>query len=106
LRPFQPLFKNSHLATIAGNFWPRPQSEQRWPVTDTLHEPEPGVQILIRSQAPERPHAEIILIHGMEGSSESGYARSMAAAALAAGFATHRYNMRGCGGSPRQPQAN
>jgi predicted alpha/beta-fold hydrolase len=106
LRPFQPLFKNSHLATIAGNFWPRPQSELRWPVTDTLHEPEPGVQILIRSQTPELPHAELILIHGLEGSSESGYARSMAAAALAAGFATHRYNMRGCGGSPWHPQAN
>ena len=34
MRPFQPLFKNSHLATIAGNFWPRPESERRWPVTD------------------------------------------------------------------------
>ncbi len=64
------------------------------------------MQILIRSQTPERPHAELILIHGLEGSSESGYARSMAAAALAAGFATHRYNMRGCGGSPWHPKAN
>ncbi len=43
---------------------------------------------------------------GLEGSSESGYARSMAAAALAAGFATHRYNMRGCGGSPWHRNAN
>ena len=106
MRPFQPLFKNSHLATIAGNFWPRPQSEQRWPVTDVFYEPEPGVKFLIRSQAPEHPHAELILIHGLEGSSESGYARSMAAAALAAGFATHRYNMRGCGGSPWHRNAN
>ena len=106
MRPFQPLFKNSHLATIAGNFWPRPASEQRWPVTDAFYEPEPGVQILICSQTPDRPHAELILVHGLEGSSESGYARSMAAAALAAGFATHRYNMRGCGGSPWHRNAN
>jgi uncharacterized protein len=106
LRPFQPLFKNSHLATIAGNFWPRPESERRWPVTDAFYEPEPGVKLLIRSQTPDRPHAELILVHGLEGSSESGYARSMAAAALAAGFATHRYNMRGCGGSPWHRNAN
>ena len=57
-------------------------------------------------QTPEQPRGELILVHGLEGSSESGYARSMAAAALAAGFTTHRYNMRGCGGSPWHPKAN
>lgn len=51
-------------------------------------------------QEPADPKGELILIHGLEGSSESGYARSMAVAALAAGYVTHRYNMRGCGGSP------
>jgi len=106
LRSFEPLFKNSHLATVAGNFWPRPESERRWPVTDVLYEPELGVQLLVRAQAPEHPRGELILVHGLEGSSESGYARSMAAAALAAGYATHRYNMRGCGASPWHPKAN
>lgn len=106
MRPFYPLFKNSHLATIAGNFWPRPESERRWPVADVFYEPESGVQLLVRAQSPERPIGELILVHGLEGSSESGYARSMAAAALEAGFATHRYNMRGCGGSPWHPKAN
>jgi uncharacterized protein len=106
LKPFEPLFKNSHLATIAGNFWRRPESEVRWPVRDVLFEPEPGVQLLVRTQTPERPHGELILVHGLEGSSESGYARGMAAAALAAGYTTHRYNMRGCGGSPWHPKAN
>jgi predicted alpha/beta-fold hydrolase len=106
LRPFHPLFKNAHLATIAGNFWPRPESEARWPVQDVFYEPEPGVQLLVRTQTPERPIGEVILVHGLEGSSESGYARSMAAAALTAGYVTHRYNMRGCGGSPWNPRAN
>jgi len=106
LRPFQPLFKNSHLATIAGNFWPRPASEGRWPVTDVFYEPEPGVRLLVRTQAPANPIGELILVHGLEGSSESGYARSMAAAALEAGYAVHRYNMRGCGGAPWHPKAN
>jgi hypothetical protein len=75
-------------------------------VQDLLYEPEPGVQLLVRTQSPEEPVGEVILVHGLEGSSESGYARSMAAAALEAGYVTHRYNMRGCGGSPWNPQAN
>jgi predicted alpha/beta-fold hydrolase len=106
LRPFVPLFKNSHLATIAGNFWRRPDSGRRWPVRDIFHEPEPGVKVLVRTQIPDHARGELILVHGLEGSSESGYARSMAAAALEAGFAVHRYNMRGCGGSPWHPKAN
>jgi hypothetical protein len=94
------------VATIAGNFWSRPKSELRWPVSDVLYEPEPGVQLLVRIQTPRHPIGEVILVHGLEGSSESGYARSMAAAALEAGYVTHRYNMRGCGDSPWNPQAN
>jgi predicted alpha/beta-fold hydrolase len=104
--PFHPLFRSGHLATLAANFWSRPETEQRWPVENVYYEPEPGVKILVRTQAPENPIGELILVHGLEGSSESGYARSMAAAALAAGFRTHRYNMRGCGGSPWHPRAN
>ena len=58
-------------------------------------------------QKPEGvPAGELILIHGLEGSSESGYARSMAAAALEAGFVVNRYNMRGCGNSPWHPRGN
>jgi predicted alpha/beta-fold hydrolase len=48
----------------------------------------------------------VILVHGLEGSSESGYIRSMAAAALEAGFLVHRLNMRGCGASPWHAKAN
>jgi predicted alpha/beta-fold hydrolase len=107
LRPFEPLFKNPHLATVAGNFWRRPQSELRWPVEDVLYEPEPGVKVLVHQQHPGgNPRGELILIHGLEGSGQSGYARSMAAAALGAGYITHRYNMRGCGDSPWHPKAN
>jgi len=104
--PFDPLFRNGHLATLVGNFWSRPISESRWPVRDTHYEPEPGVQVLVREQTPEQARADLILVHGLEGTSESGYMRSMAHAALSAGFATHRYNMRGCGGSPWSLKAN
>ena len=107
MRPFDPLFRNPHLATIAGNFWKRPEIEARWPVTDVHYEPEPGVRVLVRVQRPNgEPRGEVILVHGLEGSSESGYAVSMAAAALEKGFVVHRYNMRGCGASEWHPRAN
>ena len=38
-------------------------------------------------------------MHGLEGSGEAGYIRSLAAAALHAGFAAHRFHMRTCGGT-------
>jgi uncharacterized protein len=100
VRPFDPFFKNPHLATLAGNFWSRPRSELRWPVQTVLYQTEPGVQVLVHSQQPHRePRGELIMVHGLEGSSQAGYARSMAYAALEAGYATHRFNMRSCGGT-------
>lgn len=41
----------------------------------------------------------MILAHGLEGSGESGYMRSLAQASLEAGFAVHRFHMRTCGGT-------
>jgi hypothetical protein len=100
VRPFRPFFKNPHLATIAGNFWRRPESATRFPVEAVHYKTEPDVQVLVHTQRPPAsPRGEVILIHGLEGSSESGYALSMVAAALERGWATHRFNMRGCGGT-------
>jgi predicted alpha/beta-fold hydrolase len=98
LRHFDPLFRNPHLATLAGNFWTRPASEDRWPAEAVVYQTEPSVRVLVRSQRPSgQPKGALIMIHGLEGSSESGYARSMVHAALERGWATHRFNMRGCG---------
>jgi uncharacterized protein len=100
LRPFVPFFRNPHLLTIAGNYWRRELDEQRFPVETKLYDTEPGVQVLVHSQAPAgEPAAQLILVHGLEGSSAAGYARSLAQAALEAGCATHRFNMRSCGGT-------
>jgi uncharacterized protein len=99
-RRFKPLFRNPHLATIAGNFWRRPESERQWPVESVVYQTEPGVRVLIHSQRPTgETKGELILVHGLEGSSASGYARSMVHAALERGWVTHRFNMRGCGGT-------
>lgn len=99
MAPFRPFFKNPHLATIAGNFWSRPKSEKRWPVESRVYQTEPGVKIRVDSQYPAEARGELVLVHGLEGSSHAGYARSMSAAALEAGYAAHRMNLRGCGGT-------
>jgi predicted alpha/beta-fold hydrolase len=53
----------------------------------------------------QRPHGqargEIFMVHGLEGSGEAGYIRSLSVAALRAGFAAHRFHMRTCGGTER-----
>jgi uncharacterized protein len=100
LQPFEPFFKNPHLATIAGNFWSRPKVDTRWPPQAVIYKTEPEVSVLVISQRPEgEVRGEIVLVHGLEGSSAAGYARSMSWAALEAGYATHRFNMRSCGGT-------
>jgi len=100
LRPFEPFFRNPHLLTIAGNYWPRRLDLERYPVEARLFPTEPGVQVLVHSQRPTAPPlADLITVHGLEGSSDAGYARSLAQAALEAGYAVHRFNMRSCGGT-------
>jgi len=100
LLPFDPLFRNPHLATVAGHYWSRPVSEQRWPVSPVVYRTAPDVQVLVHAQKPlGEARGAIVLIHGLEGSSGSGYARSLSHRALEQGYATHRFNMRGCGGT-------
>jgi uncharacterized protein len=100
LRNFRPLLRNPHLLTICANFAVRRLDEQRFPVSSRYHETEPGVQVLVHSQRPAgAPRGEILMIHGLEGSSNAGYMRSMAQLALEHGFAVHRTNMRSCGGT-------
>jgi predicted alpha/beta-fold hydrolase len=100
LRPFSPIFRNPHLLTIAGNFWPRPLDERRYPVESRLFDTEEGVRVLTHSQRPAGPlRGEMLLLHGLEGSSDGGYMRSLAHSALERGYAVHRLNTRGCGGT-------
>jgi uncharacterized protein len=100
LRPFVPLIANPHLATIASNFWPRYQELATVPEVEHRFPTEPGVFIRVVEQRPAgicRGH--FVLVHGLEGSSDGGYMRSMAWTALQAGYAVHRVNIRGCGGT-------
>jgi len=100
LTPFDPLIRNGDLATIAANFWPRNLDEARYPGVRELHQTEPAVQVLAIRHDPAVPvRGELIVVHGLEGSHESGYMKSMAAAGLARGLRVHRLNMRTCGGT-------
>jgi len=66
----------------------------------SIAELQPGVQVLVQSQRPQgEARGEIVLVHGLEGSGESGYMVSLSQAGLDAGFAVHRFHMRTCGGT-------
>jgi predicted alpha/beta-fold hydrolase len=98
--PFQPLFRNPHLQTVAAHFWPRDGQETRFPLDTRLYRTEPEVQVLVQSQRPQTDAAgEIIMVHGLEGSGEAGYVRGLCGLALRAGFGAHRFHMRTCGGT-------
>jgi uncharacterized protein len=98
--PFDPLFRNPHLQTIAGHYWRRPATALQWPIEHRLFRTEPEVQVLVESQRTEgRPRGEIVMVHGLEGSAAAVYLWSLSGAALAAGFAAHRFNLRTCGGT-------
>jgi len=100
LKSFSPYFRNAHLSTLAGNFWPRSIDESRFPTRTAIYETAPGTRVLVHENAPAPdPKGEVILLHGLEGSSAGGYMLSLAQALLEAGFRTHRVNMRGCGGT-------
>ena len=99
MQSFNPFFRNPDLSTIAGNFWKRPPLDP-WPVEAVVYRTEPEVQVLAHVQSPEGPPAgDILMVHGLEGSSTSGYLISLAHAALGRGFSAARLNLRGCGGT-------
>ncbi len=109
LTPFlcRSMLRNGHLQTLAGNFLPRKL---------VLPEPE---RLLVEVEGPvfgygssyvlchchwqpEEVRAKrltLILVHGLEGSSNSQYMIGNTARALAAGFNVVRMNMRSCGGT-------
>ena len=100
--PFRPLFRNPHLQTIAAHLWTRQGEEDRFPLHQRLYRTEPEVEVLVQSQFPRgRPAGDVVMVHGLEGSGQAGYVRSLSGAALRAGFAAHRFHMRTCGGTER-----
>ena len=95
-----PLLRNPHAQTLAATFLPRrfprlPRSVPR------DFETEPGIRIRgqchWQSTPKERP--TLVLVHGLEGSSDSGYMLGLAERAFVAGWNAVRLNQRNCGGT-------
>ncbi|HYP15465.1 MAG TPA: alpha/beta fold hydrolase [Bryobacteraceae bacterium] len=100
MHEFAPLFRNPHILTILANFANRRLDTLRFPVEERLYRTEPNAQVLVHSHQPsQQPLGQILMVHGLEGSSNAGYMRSMSQLALEQGYGVHRTNMRSCGGT-------
>ena len=102
MHDFEPLLplRNPHAMTLAAAFWPR--KYPHLPVTVTrLFETEPGTRVRADCHWQREPsrHPALILLHGLEGSSDSSYMLGAADKAFEAGFSALRLNQRNCGGT-------
>ena len=91
--------RGGHLQTIAGNFIRRPnglpEPEER------LFEIEPEVRVLCHChwQPEPRERLTLLIVHGLEGSSNSRYVIGTGSRAWQRGWNVVRMNIRGCGGT-------
>jgi predicted alpha/beta-fold hydrolase len=101
-KPFQPhpLLKNAHAMTIAAAFWHRrfclPQPESRYFRVDA------DSQLLAHCHwqpGNQKSTPVLVLVHGLEGSSDSSYMLGMGEHGWQRGFHVVRLNQRNCGGT-------
>ncbi len=91
--------RHGHANTIYSFLRPRgvrlPPAHEDWiPLR-----PAADAELLIRSHWQRHPAPALLLIHGLEGSSEAGYMLTAAALFLRHGWHVARMNVRGCGDS-------
>ncbi|MBV8867643.1 MAG: alpha/beta fold hydrolase, partial [Acidobacteriaceae bacterium] len=95
-----PLFRNPHLLTFAGNFWPRKIDEVQFPSVRKQYRIDDQTSVVAFEHQPRgKSLGQIVLLHGLEGSADAGYLASFSQEALTRGFGVHRLNMRTCGGT-------
>jgi predicted alpha/beta-fold hydrolase len=101
LAPYQPLLEGGHQQTLLGNFWRRPLFSLPYEAETITVDPADGSRVLCHCHW-QRNRAEnltLLLVHGLEGSSDSGYIRGITQLAWAADCNVVRMNMRNCGGT-------
>lgn len=93
--------RGGHVQTIASFLLPR--SFHLAAPEERLVEVEPGIQLLCHChwQSDRSAALTIILVHGLEGSSDSKYMLGIAEKGMAAGMNVIRMNQRTCGGTDR-----
>src|ERR1700757_4397513 len=122
-RKFEPhrWFRGGHAQTIGAAFAPRTfaigageerlfRADEESQIKGMCHrqrKPPPGPQAR-PGRSEDRPLHDlrrelpvIVIVHGLEGSSDSNYARGIADKAFARGFHAVRMNQRNCGGTER-----
>jgi predicted alpha/beta-fold hydrolase len=91
---------NGHVQTIVGNFLPRPPLPFETSAEEVLVDAADGSRVLCHCHwQPEVDRAKrltVILVHGLEGSSNSRYIQGVTARAWANGCNIVRMNMRNC----------
>jgi len=95
------LLRNPHLMTVLPGGWPRRALLAGVPTESRLFTTESHTQLLgFCHWQPDRTSCQtVVLVHGLEGSSESHYMRGIASKAYRAGFNVIRMNQRTCGGT-------
>jgi hypothetical protein len=95
------LLRNPHVMTVLPGRWPRRALLAGVPTESRLFTTEPHTQLLgFCHWQPHRTACQtVVLVHGLEGSSESHYMRGIASKAYRAGFNVIRMNQRTCGGT-------
>jgi predicted alpha/beta-fold hydrolase len=94
--------RGGHTQTIMGNFMRHSAAALPAP-EERLFTVEKDVQILCHChwQSDRRQQLTLMIVHGLEGSSSSGYVLGTSANAWARGWNVVRMNVRGCGGTER-----
>jgi predicted alpha/beta-fold hydrolase len=105
LLPFAPpnWLRSGHAQTLAGNYWRRHAYAMPVEAVPVEVDPKDGSRVLCHCHwQPEAVRAgrlTILLVHGLEGSSDSRYMQGISALAWQAGCNVIRMNMRNCGGT-------
>ena len=93
--------RNAHLQTIIGNYLRRPAFRGEPVAEEVTVDAADGSRVMCHCNwQPESDRANrltLVLVHGLEGSSESRYIRGIASRAWDAGCNVVRMNMRNCG---------
>lgn len=91
---------NGHIQTIVGNYLPRPAFRLAFTAETVEVDPADGSRVLCHCHWQPGPEMArrltLVLVHGLEGSSDSRYIQGLTVRAWNAGYNVVRMNMRNC----------